>query len=133
MTWDHELPPGMYFKLVGQIAVGCKTYSDFVEAACQDRTVRTTDTQLYTISTVFLGLNHARGMDGPPLIFETMVFHRHVDEDSPLDVGLGVQARYSTWTEAVDGHQSILEGVMKLERDSAQPMASLQSSRKTRI
>jgi|SRR6185503_9265685 len=46
------------------------------------------------VSTVFLGLDHQYG-DGPPLLFETMVF------GGPLD---GEMDRYSTWDEAAAGH-----------------------------
>lgn len=46
------------------------------------------------VSTVWLGLNHQYG-NGPPLIFETMIF------GGPLDQ---YQRRYSTKEEAVLGH-----------------------------
>lgn len=47
------------------------------------------------VSTVFLGLDHNWGM-GPPLVFETMIFGGPHDE---------YQTRYSTWDEAVAGHE----------------------------
>ncbi len=47
------------------------------------------------ISTVFLGLNHRYG-EGEPLLFETMIFGGKED---------GFQERYSTWDEAVKGHE----------------------------
>jgi len=47
------------------------------------------------VSTVFLGLDHQYG-DGPPLIFETMVFGGELD---------GQMERYSTWEEAETGHK----------------------------
>jgi len=50
------------------------------------------------VSTVWLGMNHRWG-DGPPLIFETMVFGP--DE---LDC-----ERYSTEAEAADGHRRMVE------------------------
>lgn len=50
------------------------------------------------ISTVWLGLNHAFG-DGPPLIFESMVFGGAHDEDCE---------RYSTEAEALAGHALLL-------------------------
>lgn len=53
------------------------------------------------VSTVFLGLDHQFGQ-GPPLVFETMVF------GGPCD---GDQDRYSTWAEAEAGHQRIVERV----------------------
>jgi hypothetical protein len=51
------------------------------------------------VSTVFLGLDHRFGDDGPPLLFETMIFGGEHDED---------QWRYSTWDEAVAGHAAAL-------------------------
>ena len=47
------------------------------------------------VSTVWLGVDHRWG-DGPPLIFETMVFGGEHDE---------VQERYSTEEDARAGHQ----------------------------
>ena len=46
------------------------------------------------VSTVWLGIDHSHG-EGPPLIFETMIF------GGPHD---GYQARYSTEAEARAGH-----------------------------
>jgi hypothetical protein len=51
-----------------------------------------------TISTVFMGINHQFG-DGPPLIFETMIF------GGPLD---DYCWRYSTEAEALAGHQGAI-------------------------
>jgi len=51
------------------------------------------------VSTVFLVLNHSWIVDGPPLIFETMVF------DGPHD---GFCDRYSTWDEAAAGHARVV-------------------------
>ena len=53
------------------------------------------------ISTVFLGLNHQWG-DGPPLLFETMVFGGDLDGDCE---------RYSAWQEAEAGHREMVERV----------------------
>lgn len=50
------------------------------------------------VSTVFLGLDHRFYGDGPPLIFETMVFGGEHD---------GRQDRYATWPEAQAGHDRI--------------------------
>lgn len=54
------------------------------------------------ISTVFLGLDHAFGSGGPPLIFETMVFGGELADE---------QDRYSTWDEAEAGHVAMVERV----------------------
>lgn len=48
-----------------------------------------------TISTVFLGIDHRFMDDGPPLLFETMIFGGVHNE---------YQERYSTWEEAEAGH-----------------------------
>lgn len=50
------------------------------------------------VSTVFLGTDHSFG-DGPPLLFETMVFG--LSDEEPCD-------RYSTWDEAVAGHAAMV-------------------------
>lgn len=54
------------------------------------------------VSTVFLGINHGFFGDGPPIIFETMVF------GGPLD---GEQQRYTTLREAHDGHDAMVASV----------------------
>ena len=51
----------------------------------------------YTVSTVWLGLNHNWGQ-GPPLIFETMVFGGGGSADLDMD-------RYSTEAQALAGHE----------------------------
>lgn len=55
------------------------------------------------VSTVFLAINHSWG-DGPPILFETMVFgYGEGDEE--------YQWRYPTEEAALAGHQAILEAV----------------------
>lgn len=54
------------------------------------------------ISTVWLGINHQYG-DGPPLIFETMVF------PSRGEWAEEYCERYSTEEEALAGHAHVLE------------------------
>lgn len=56
------------------------------------------------VSTVFIGLDHRLLGDGPPLIFETMVF------GGPLDQAMD---RYSTWDEAERGHAAMVERVRR--------------------
>ena len=55
------------------------------------------------VSTVWLGLDHNFGMQGPPLIFETMVFPKE-GEWGELDC-----RRYSTEEEALAGHEEMVE------------------------
>ena len=54
------------------------------------------------VSTVFLGINHAFD-DGPPILFETMIFGGRFDE---------YQERYFTWDEAIAGHEKALRMIM---------------------
>jgi hypothetical protein len=58
------------------------------------------------VSTVFLGLN-LQDDEGPPMVFETMVFVHGLPT---------MQQRYSTWQDAEQGHQAIVEGVSADER-----------------
>lgn len=58
------------------------------------------------VSTVFLCLNHAYG-DGPPILFETMIFGGEHDQ---------YQDRYSTWEEAERGHKKAI-AIVKGEID----------------
>lgn len=59
------------------------------------------------VSTVFLGLDHNWG-EGPPALFETMIFEGPHDSE---------QWRYSTWDEAVAGH----EAAVVLAKAGAEP------------
>jgi hypothetical protein len=53
------------------------------------------------VSTVFLGLDHNWG-EGPPLLFETMVFGGPLDDETE---------RYSTYEQAEAGHAAMCERV----------------------
>jgi hypothetical protein len=50
------------------------------------------------VSTIFLGLDHNFWGQGPPILFETLVF------GGPLD---GEMDRYSSWDEAEAGHAAM--------------------------
>jgi hypothetical protein len=65
-----------------------------------DRKVAKTAIGDYSVSTVFLGLNHQYG-EGPPLLFETMVFG-----EGPLAYE---QTRCTTWEEAEAMHEAMCE------------------------
>ncbi|HEX3523965.1 MAG TPA: hypothetical protein VHT52_17995 [Stellaceae bacterium] len=52
------------------------------------------------VSTVFLGLDHQWSDDGPPLLFETMIFGGVYSER---------QFRCSTWDEAEIQHAAVIE------------------------
>ena len=65
-----------------------------------DRRIARTVIGPYTVSTVFIGIDHQWG-DGRPLLFETLVF---ANDDRVCDERM---ERYSTWDEAVAGHEAI--------------------------
>lgn len=59
------------------------------------------------VSTVFLGLDHNWLDNGPPILFETMVFNKDRNE---LHC-----ARYCTKTEAIEGHMAVMARVLNGE------------------
>jgi hypothetical protein len=99
----------------------------------EGRRVGSTETQLYWVSTVFMGLDHNYHPDGPPILFETMVFererevvempfsgrlvslHKSVDEDRFFN-------RYETWAEAETGHAEIVALILKGEAEAIEIM-----------
>ncbi len=72
----------------------------------EGKRVDLTEDENYSISTVFLVMDHSFGLDGPPLVFETMVFPLYSLEE--LD-----RKRYSTWEEAKEGHRKMCERWLK--------------------
>lgn len=67
---------------------------------CKDRHVAEDQIGDRWVSTVFMGLDHNFFGDGPPLLFETMIFGGDADEEYG-------QWRYSTWEEAAAGHAEV--------------------------
>lgn len=66
-----------------------------------DRTLRYTTFSWGRVSTVFLGIDHAPSYgDGPPVLFETLVF------GGPMD---GDMSRYTTMAAALQGHNKIVK------------------------
>jgi hypothetical protein len=63
--------------------------------------VDNTESKAGRVSTVFLGLDHRFGTEGPPILFETMIFCSNKDVD-------GYQMRCSTWEEAERMHRVAL-------------------------
>lgn len=80
------------------------TWAAWFEKA--DRTVCKSSNPDKTIdvSTVFLGLDHRFG-EGPPLLFETMVFGGPLDQECE---------RYTTWDEAIAGHEVMVNRAMNV-------------------
>lgn len=81
------------------------------------RRVGLTNVGPYVVSTVFLVLDH-RYDDGPPVLFETMVFARDEFEDPDRE---GLQdfdsRRYCTEAEAAAGHEETVTLVRATTRE----------------
>lgn len=67
-----------------------------------------------SVSTVWLGMDHRYGDDGPPLIFESMIFGGNLDQ---------TRERYSTMEEAHAGHERLVAQV-RAERDAFADLAA---------
>jgi hypothetical protein len=93
----------LYYILDGHrpVAVDLMTWSRWFEKA--DRKVRKSELEDgRVVSTVFLGVDHAFG-DGPPLVFETMVF--------PVDSDQEICERCATWEQAEAQHEQVLASI----------------------
>ena len=89
-----------YFNRQGQ-PMSLEQWAVALEDRSANRVAETTLPNGNWVSTVWLGLNHRFG-EGPPLIFETMVFLARGD-GGELDCD-----RYSTEAEAVAGHEAMV-------------------------
>lgn len=74
-----------------------QVWAAFFEQSAR-RSVATTRVGSYLVSTVFLGIDHNFRGDGPPVLWETMVFH---DGHGSRDLDC---RRYSSRQDALDGH-----------------------------
>ena len=82
--------------LGGTVVIPCPdlaTWAAWFQTA--NRIVKRTQISDVAVSTAFLGLDHRFGEDGPPLVFETMIFGGAHD---------GHQMRCSTWLQAEAQH-----------------------------
>lgn len=81
-------------------AIGLEAWS-MLHASFDYRLVAKTQVGAYEVSTVWLGMDHGFG-DGPPVIFETMVF---ATVAGPYDLDCW---RYSTEQQAREGHEEVV-------------------------
>jgi len=93
-----------FFKLENNIPVPCSLMEWVQYMAIANRSIFKTKIDDVEVSTIFLGLDHNYS-DGPPLIYETMVFN------GPLN---GTMKRYSTLGEAKNGHCEMVDKVNQL-------------------
>jgi hypothetical protein len=92
------------------------SYVEWVKAwAALDRQVAIDRLPLAVVSTTFLGLDHNFWGEGPPLIFETMVF-----ADKRLQgTMVGYQGRTSTWDEAEAMHAEVMKALLGAHQEAA--------------
>jgi hypothetical protein len=93
-----------HYILKGKELVACELleWARWFETA--ERRVAFTQLPGVDISTVFLGIDHRHG-DGPPLVFETMVFGGTLDQEI---------RRYGTWDEAAAGHADTVKRLLAM-------------------
>ena len=110
-----------YYLLKGKKTVKCDNVIEWAqEFEKSDRQLWRDGVDEMFVSTVFLGVNHNFSEDGPPILFETMVFDKAVSEgelggrkfkyrESHEDY----TQRYSTYEEAEEGHFATVETLQK--------------------
>lgn len=100
---DEMRDPPMYFDRQGK-PITLRRYEELLRRGELARRVALTNIgEDIQVSTVWLGLNHNWAPQGPPLIFETMVFGGPLDEE---------QVRYPTESQAQMGHRAMVNLVM---------------------
>jgi hypothetical protein len=63
------------------------------------------------VSTVFLGLDHSFHGDGPPILFESLVFAGKPIAPAFNERWDGYMVRYVTWDQAAAGHREIVREI----------------------
>lgn len=86
-----------YYVLIDKVAVAVDERTWTQALLTVDRRVDKTEIGGMEVSTIFMGLDHNFHADGPPILFETMIF-------GDLEV-TGEQWRCSTWMQAQAMHQ----------------------------
>ncbi len=74
-------------------------WANWMATHVQESLVDQTETDLYYVSTRFLGIDYAFGC-GPSILFETAVFSKRTNQVIEM-------ARYHSWAEAKHGHHEI--------------------------
>lgn len=103
-----------FWKLNDDNSVSPCTMEEWLEKSFKQNHVAYSDLMGYSISTVFLGLNH-QYENGPPILFETMIFFswekaNDIKEPDELDY---YQERCSTFDEALVMHNKAVQMVRR--------------------
>ncbi|MEM1324946.1 MAG: hypothetical protein AAGI23_03275 [Bacteroidota bacterium] len=93
----------MFYVLKDQQPIACKSAQDFSEQYFLSNPFLKIDkTDRHTVSTIFLGIDLRRKDELRPVLFETLVTTDSLENKIELD-------RYSTWEEAMSGHELLLD------------------------
>ena len=92
------------------IASNALEWAKWFAAHAPERFIARTKIGTSEVSTVFLGLDHNFAADGPPILYETMVFGGALDQE---------QQRYHTGAEARTGHARMVARVQTAELSSS--------------
>lgn len=100
----------------------------------ENRSVAFDTTQLFDVSTVFLGIDHSWSK-GPPVLFETMVFERKAEIKEIFGRLMPIRAdveqnRYVSWDDAQAGHQATLRRLQKQEADTLAKLPKIRAKPK---
>ena len=87
-----------------QLAGDLQSWERWMETG--DRRVGDDTVDGLRVSTVFLGLDHNMAGHGPPVLWETMIFHKG-------GYALGWQRRYTTRLAALRGHGAVVGRLRK--------------------
>ena len=84
------------------VPVDLMTWARWLEKDHSQRVVAQTKlaNDIVLVSTVFLGIDHNFSEEGPPILFETMVFGMLEDDE----MAESYCWRYSSWDDAETGH-----------------------------
>jgi hypothetical protein len=97
----------MFYTFKDQIPVPCDDHDEWVNFMSRKDMIQIALTTLppFTISTIFMGVDHSMLDIGEPILFESVISHQ--------DAGLQISTmqRYSTWIDAVAGHEAIVSEV----------------------
>lgn len=101
----------MFAYLEGKNVIECGVgdYIGMNKVLYNDRKIIKTDINNYSISTVFLPIDHNMGV-GEPLWFETMIFDNSDNRNELIDEYC---KRYETYDDAVQGHLEAINYVIK--------------------
>jgi hypothetical protein len=110
MAVDDEMTNSNLYILRGKRAVKCDDATAWAKwfENSSNRIVTKEDINDVTVSTVFLGIDHAFRESSPPILFETMVFGGPLNEE---------QNRCSTWDEAEAMHAAMVKRVRNANLD----------------